>query len=357
MVSHKMNTAFAELSHETLMAPSEGLLNPRKQKLASIMGKPHVDLIALREILWSGCPSGEPRIRAMAWKLVLGYLPCRSDRQVEFCLRKRSEYPTLVREYTKSSTSLDSESDSLTGLLKQIQMDIPRTYIDPNYGFILVDSRIKKLLERVLLVWAQRNPACGYVQGMNDACVPLLVALLLASDSEEDEISLERMSDEQLSDVEADLYWMFSRLLQDLQDNYTFGQPGIQRFTQKIELILRRSDPGLMEHLDNEQVSMLQLVFRWFNCLLTRELNMKVLFRCYDTLLAEENGFSEFLVYVCLALMKRLSPELLKSNFQEIMTLISTSSITQSFTVNEVEAVLAEAYVLKSIFHESKLDV
>ena len=29
-------------------------------------------------------------------------------------------------------------------------------------------------MENVLLVWALRHPACGYVQGMNDLLVPFI---------------------------------------------------------------------------------------------------------------------------------------------------------------------------------------
>ena len=36
------------------------------------------------------------------------------------------------------------------------------------------------------------------------------------------------VSEESLKSVEADSFWCFSKLLDGIQDNYTFAQPGIQ---------------------------------------------------------------------------------------------------------------------------------
>jgi hypothetical protein len=41
-------------------------------------GRPQVDLDALREATWSGCP---PPLRADCWRLLLGYLPPSRDRR------------------------------------------------------------------------------------------------------------------------------------------------------------------------------------------------------------------------------------------------------------------------------------
>ena len=45
-----------------------------------------------------------------------------------------------------------------------------------------------------------------------------------------------------MDDVEADAYWCVSRLLDSIQDNYTFGQPGIQRLLHSLEDLVRRTD-------------------------------------------------------------------------------------------------------------------
>ncbi len=40
--------------------------------------------------------------------------------------------------------------------------------------------------------------------------------------------------------VEADSYWSLTRLLDGLQDNYTFAQPGIQRTVFKLREIMHK---------------------------------------------------------------------------------------------------------------------
>lgn len=45
-----------------------------------------------------------------------------------------------------------------------------------------------------------------------------------------------------ISNVEADCYWCLSKLLDGMQDHYTFAQPGIQRLVFKLKELVRRID-------------------------------------------------------------------------------------------------------------------
>jgi len=47
--------------------------------------------------------------------------------------------------------------------------------------------------------------------------------------------------------VEADSYWATSHLLEGIQDNYTFAQPGIQYKIRTLEELIKRID-GLLEY-------------------------------------------------------------------------------------------------------------
>ena len=90
---------------------------------------------------------------------------------------------------------------------------------------------------------AIRHPASGYVQGINDLVTPFLVVFLseyLEGSSEN--WSIADLSPEKLSNVEADCYWCLSKLLDGMQDHYTFAQPGIQRLVFKLKELVRRID-------------------------------------------------------------------------------------------------------------------
>ena len=60
-------------------------------------------------------------------------------------------------------------------MLKQILEDVKRTLPEAQ---LFRNAIIQGMLERILFIWNIRNPACGYVQGMNDIVTPYLVVFL-----------------------------------------------------------------------------------------------------------------------------------------------------------------------------------
>lgn len=54
--------------------------------------------------------------------------------------------------------------------------------------------------------------------------------------------SISDLSPDKISNVEADCYWCLSKLLDGMQDHYTFAQPGIQRLVFKLKELVNRID-------------------------------------------------------------------------------------------------------------------
>jgi len=50
------------------------------------------------------------------------------------------------------------------------------------------------------------------------------------------------LTPEKIANIEADCYWCLSKLLDGMQDHYTFAQPGIQRLVFKLKELVRRID-------------------------------------------------------------------------------------------------------------------
>ena len=67
---------------------------------------------------------------------------------------------------------------------------------------------------------------------------------------------------------------------------------------------------------------------------------------------AEEQGFSEFHLYVCAAFLVKWSGKLLKMDFQEIMMFLQALP-TQSWTEKDIELLLSEAFIWQSLFKNS----
>lgn len=56
---------------------------------------------------------------------------------------------------------------------------------------------------------------------------------------------------EQIEVVEADSFWCFSALLDTIQDNYTFAQPGIQRKVNELKNLMSTVDSEFSDSMDS----------------------------------------------------------------------------------------------------------
>ncbi|CAG8471035.1 26_t:CDS:10 [Diversispora eburnea] len=123
---------------------------------------------ALRQLSWSGISD---ELRPMAWQLLLGYLPCNSDRRVATLARKRKEYEDSVSQaYSRGISGLDQ-------------------------------TIWHQCLERILYVWAIRHPANENPEIYDPSNLPKEV----------------------LNVIEADSFWCLSKLLDGIQAEGTDG--------------------------------------------------------------------------------------------------------------------------------------
>ncbi|QCE09096.1 hypothetical protein DEO72_LG10g315 [Vigna unguiculata] len=211
-------------------------------KFTKVLSGTMVALEKLRELSWSGVPD---YMRPTVWRLLLGYAPTNSDRREGVLRRKRLEYLDYISQYYDIPDA--ERSDDEINMLRQIAVDCPRTV--PEVSFFQ-QEQVQKSLERILYTWAIRHPASGYVQGINDLVTPFLVVFLSEYlEGAIDNWSMSGLSSDQISNVEADCYWCLSKLLDGMQDHYTFAQPGIQRLVFKLKELVRRIDGNLFSGL------------------------------------------------------------------------------------------------------------
>ncbi|XP_045690875.1 TBC1 domain family member 22A isoform X2 [Phyllostomus hastatus] len=245
----------------------------RLDKFRQLLAGPNTDLEELRRLSWSGIPKP---VRPITWKLLSGYLPANVDRRPATLQRKQEEYFAFVAHY------YDSRNDAAhQHTYRQIHIDIPRMHPEA----LILQPKVTEIFERILFIWAIRHPASGYVQGINDLVTPFFVVFICEHTEEEDEevADVSRVPAEVLRNVEADTYWCMSRLLDGIQDNYTFAQPGIQTKVRMLEELVSRIDEQVHRHLEQHEVRYLQFAFRWMNNLLMRELPLRCTVRLWDT--------------------------------------------------------------------------
>ncbi|GMF25274.1 unnamed protein product [Phytophthora fragariaefolia] len=164
---------------------------------------------------------------------------------------------------------------------------------------------------------------------------------------------LSKVSDENLQIVEADSYWCLTKLLDDIQDHYTFAQPGLQRMVQRMEELVHRCDAELFGHIvERENVQFVQFAFRWMNCLLMRELPLDGIVRIWDTYLCEDSGFESFHVYVCAAILMTFGETLKTLEFQDLVLFLQ-SLPTKDWVENEIDPLLSRAFILQTYFADA----
>ncbi|KAG8532554.1 uncharacterized protein KY384_002431 [Bacidia gigantensis] len=333
----------------------------RINKFKRILQASNISLSELRDLAWSGLPA---EVRAMSWQLLLGYLPTSSERRVATLERKRKAYLDGVNQAFPEIISSGKPSNRLSSVDKtkqrgldetlwhQISIDVPRT--SPHLQLYSYEAT-QRSLERILYVWAIRHPASGYVQGINDLLTPFWQVFLGSYITDNDVSSgmdPAQLPKAVLDAVEADAFWCLTKLLDGIQDNYIFAQPGIVRQVNSLKDLTTRIDSGLAKHLENEGVEFMQFSFRWMNCLLMREVSVNSIIRMWDTYMAEEQGFSDFHLYVCAAFLVKWSDQLVKLEFQDIMMFLQSLPTTE-WTEKDIELLLSEAYIWQSLFRGS----
>ncbi|XP_038612388.1 TBC1 domain family member 22A isoform X2 [Tachyglossus aculeatus] len=315
----------------------------RLHKFQQLLAGPNTDLDELRKLSWSGIPKP---VRPITWKLLSGYLPANVERRKGTLQRKQKEYFAFVEQYYNSRND-DAHQDTY----RQIHIDIPR--MSPEA--LILQAKVTEIFERILFIWAIRHPASGYVQGINDLVTPFFV-VFLGEHTEAEEVEtldISSLPEEALRDIEADSYWCMSKLLDGIQDNYTFAQPGIQMKVRMLEELVSRIDEPIHRHLDRHEVRYLQFAFRWMNNLLMRELPLQCTIRLWDTYQSEPEGFSHFHLYVCAAFLMRWRKKILEErDFQELLIFLQNLP-TLHWGNEDVSLLLAEAYKLKFAFADA----
>lgn len=321
------------------------------ERVRLLRGADTLDMAALRKVAWAGLPHG---VRPDVWRLLLDYMPSSSARRSETLERKRQLYRDAVLQQYAAVGDGGREEEDVT--MRQISVDLPRT--SPGLALFHVGV-VRQALERVLYVWATRHPSSGYVQGMNDLVTPFFFVFL--SEFAEDGVGMGMLDwtalegrlaggvEAAVASAEADSYWCLTGLLSDIQDYYTFAQPGIQRRVHYLRDLVGRVDAPLCAHLEAEGVDFMQFAFRWMNCLLMRELPFPLIVRVWDTYLAEPDGFALFHVYVCAALLVWFSDEVREKEFQDIVMFLQHLP-TEGWTDKEMDVVLSQAYMWRTIF-------
>lgn len=313
-----------------------------------------IDMRNLRAFAFYGIPDGGG-LRAIAWKLLLGYLPPDQRQWEETLRRKRAEYSRFCKDLIinpngiGSPASSGSEADDALGpapdplaqaawavdvsqddhplstssgskwreffkdneTLEQIDRDVKRTHPDMHF-FSGDDAKAvahRQEMCRALFIFAKLNPGLTYVQGMNELYAPLYYLCAHESGSTDAE------------HAEADAWYCFVDLISDFRDHFCKqldnSNMGIKATLSRLNAALKVHDRELWYHLEvKNQVNPQFYAFRWITLLLTQEYSFPDVVRLWDTLLTDPGGRADCLLRVCIAMLVHVRAELLAVRMQ-----------------------------------------
>ena len=321
---------------------SESSEDRQIRDFSSLLSSSIINIQKIRSISWAGIPD---QFRATVWRLFLDYEPANQVLKNQALEHKRNDYfDCLGRVYNESQKKL--WTSALKATQDQILRDLPRTKDQ-----MFRTERVMRIFERVLFVWAVRHPASGYVQGMNDLLQPFFYVFL----SEMGHESTDDANEEELRIIEADSFWCFSKLLDGLQDLYTRDQPGLYKMMDRLQQVIDRVDPKLSRWIESEGIQYQEFAFRWMNCLLVREFEMPLLLRLWDSYLSNSTSISTQHVYVCAALLTKISSILDLNHQPHAEFVIKIQQIERSsWTIQDMDEILAQAYVYEKMFSQAQ---
>ena len=239
-------------------------------------------------------------------------------------------------------------------IYQEIIKDVLRT--DPKYEIFQIEL-IKKMMTRVLYIWSMRHQESSYNQGFSDLVMPFFIVFFneyFPTLNNEDiikikESSLLNFNMEIFQNIESDIYWCFTDMMNKIHINY-IQQSGVNQMIKKLKEIIKFADVDLFFHLQKLQINFVQFAFSWMNCYLTREFNIILIIRMWDTYFSEDDGFNNFHIFVCACLLLNFSDNLKQiDNFNEIIKFLKNLP-TSNWTLENIEVLLAKAYQISVLF-------
>lgn len=324
---------------------------PRLHKLMACLGgsapRSRIDLSVLASVASKGLPTGQPAVRAVVWKLFLGYLDLDPMQWDEALLKARGEYSVfvedLMRECAMAGENLvkpgaqdgsDGAAPWLRAAKLDIDFDVSRLW--PSDTFFREEIKTasehqvvvrdagasqwtnvleplcrRDVLARILLLYAMLNPGVRYVQGMHELLA--ILYYLFASDEVHGRHS------------EADAFYCFSRLMDGMRDYFLkdldASHEGLSWRVGQIGLLLKDKDPAVFEHLESEGVGLMLFVNRWIMCMCALEVGVPDIYTLWDCLLAS-GPKQPMLDYVCVAMILRVREVLLAGDLGDCLNVL-----------------------------------
>jgi hypothetical protein len=209
------------------------------------------------------------------------------------------------------------------------------TISTPNINDIYINKKITKyeihsdVISRILYIYAKLNQEIMYVQGMNEIIAPLYYCF-----------SYDNIDKDNNAEVEADAFWSFSILMEDLKVLFKKSNDqikgGIFNKLKLLDTILKLVDKDVHTHLNKQGAEFTHFSFRWFILLFSQEFMLPDVIRLWDIIFSENKKYY-MVFYIALAVLKIKRKEILQNDFTGIiLTLQNLLDIEMDTIINVI---------------------
>lgn len=244
---------------------------------------------------------------------------------------------THSHPYEPTKTSDEESKNQDTSLIKRVLNEKNRKHVldiqEADMQRLEMVSKIKERQKQSEGSGSIKSEDVGYLTEEVGDVDPMDLA----------QINLEFEAD--VLNAEADAFWCLQHLMENIKDNFTEHQPGVNEIMKQMKDLINTADAEILRHLDSIDINFMDFAYRWVSCYLTREFSIFQVIRLWDTYLAEEDGFKNFHCYVCAALMLFFGDELKQMNFDQAL-LFLLNLPTLQWTDEELDTLVAKAFEL-----------
>ncbi len=337
--------------YKSLSAPEFSHLT----KLLRAINTTKIDLPALRDLAMLGIPLGCKGLRAILWRLILGYWPPDATQWHKHMEKSRTAYEEFKKEFlvkpsivaagdhplSKATSSKWNNFFKDKQQTEEIMNDIRRTR--PELPFVgdpaLVGSKAQQkethgdVMVRLLLIYTKLNPGICYVQGMNE-----ILAMIYITIEEDTLLGYEDY-------VESDTFFAFSVMMGEIQNNFIRSLDktmcGVKVQLDSVNEILKRCSFHVWLNLKNNGITGEFFALRWVLLLLSQEFTVPKTQYLWDAMLADKRRFL-FLHYLIVAMLLNSEKELLDPEYSAVMKALQTAP--QRITVEKLKKDAYELY-------------
>lgn len=362
--------------HTGTMAPSIAAL------LETLNTDSGIALDQVRSLCFYGIPEECKGLRALLWRLLLGYLPVSPSLWASSLQTHRFNYSLFRQDLLSTSDSLLWECiakdvhrtrpdlsfffqpfnpaitvESIQSGAPFASNPVPRPfkslfnyyygdteYEDQYMTLVLNNEQVEKhadVLARILYLYAKLNPAVQYVQGMNELLVPIYFAF-----AQDDHPEFRPYAEE-------DAFYCFGLLMAEVRDNFLrsldLEPEGLMGKIAFFRSLLSRFAPELCTHLQCIQVEPHYYALKWITLLLAQDFDLPDTLRLWDSCLSDPQRF-QFFYYVCVALVICNQDALSTADFAEALyTLQHPATFPLSTILDLAETLLKQDTVAAGI--------